>query len=260
MNFSIEVFGLKINYTRESSDTPNQRVLLIHGTGCDGRVFEDLSSRLSLKHDVVVIDLPGHGRSEGDGFRGVADYAAYCAALISSLGWKDCIVAGHSLGGGVAIAMSIYDSHLIKGLILIDTGARLRVNPEVIKTAKLEAGGKLKNKGTPRVGFSSKTPSEIVERVRDITRQANPVVTFKDWIADDTCDFMSRMGQIEFPTLAICGREDELTPLKYHQYLTEQMPNCTLEIIEDAGHWSFVERPREFFDALSSFLDNFTGA
>ena len=70
---------------------------------------------------------------------------------------------------------------------------------------------------------------------------------------------MSRMDKIQFPTLAICGREDELTPLKYHQYLTERMPNCTLEIIEDAGHWSFVERPCEFFDALSGFLDNLSG-
>ena len=126
--------------------------------------------------------------------------------------------------------------------------------------ARLEAKGKLKNKGTPRVGFSNKTPLEIIERVQNITRQANPVVTFKDWIADDTCDFMSRMSKIEHPTLAICGREDQLTPLKYHQYLMEEMPNCVLEIIEDAGHWSFVERPREFFGALSQFLDNLSGS
>jgi len=255
MNLSTELEGLKIKYTRQKAADVRQRVLLIHGTGCDGRVFKDLSLELSKKDDVVAIDLPGHGESEGAGFRGVADYASFCSGLIADLGWEDCVVVGHSLGGGVAIATVLYDFDLVKSLVLIDSGARLRVSPEVIQAARLEAAGNRKRDVDSRVGFSDKTSYEVIKKIRDITKQCSPQVTLKDWIADDTCDFMSRVGKIDLPTLAICGREDELTPLKYHQYLSEQMPNCILSVIEDAGHWSFVEKPKEVIGALNDFLD-----
>ena len=254
MEQTIKIDDLKITYARETAGVVGQRLLLIHGTGCDSRVFRGLSAELSTDHDVVALDLPGHGNSDGSGFRGVADYAAYCVGLVSALGWEDCVVGGHSLGGGVAIAMALYNPELIKGLMIIDSGARLRVSPEVIKMARLIAEGKLKDKGTPRIGFSNKTSSDIVSAVREITMDADPNVTLKDWIADDTCDFMARVGKLDLPTLAVCGREDELTPLKYHEYLSQQMPNCSLRIIDDAGHWSFVEKPREFLEAVRPFL------
>ena len=141
MNYA-EIEGLRIAYShkRPPSLASDKRVIYIHGTGCDGRVFERHMEVVSSKHEVVSIDLPGHGGSQGTGFRGVADYAYFVAGLIETLDWGRSVVAGHSLGGGVALAAALYCSTLVEGLMLIDTGARLRVDPLILEHARRVAG------------------------------------------------------------------------------------------------------------------------
>lgn len=249
---------LNIHYIQRAPAAANggQRVLYIHGTGCNARVFERHMTVLADTHELVAIDLPGHGQSAGSGFRGVADHAAYCAGLIRALGWDHCVVAGHSLGGGIALALAIYDAELVSGLMLIDTGARLRVAPEIIRNARAIASGTSDARANPRLGFAASTPASVVEQIRALTSDCDPAVTVKDWIADDTCDFMSRIATLAVPTLAICGNEDQLTPLRNHTYFKDQMAQCTLKVIDNAGHWPYAEQPEEFDGQVRDFLDH----
>ena len=79
---TMTVEDLSIHYLHNLPAEPGsgQRVLFIHGTGCNARVFERHMRHLAdNKHEVVTIDLSGHGQSAGSGFRGVADHAAFCA-------------------------------------------------------------------------------------------------------------------------------------------------------------------------------------
>lgn len=80
-------------------------------------------------------------------------------------------------------------------------------------------------------------------------------MTYKDWVSDDTCDFMSRVGQIKIPAVAICGDEDYFTPPKYARYLHGRMPNCQLEIIPQADHWAYQEQPETFDRIVRGYLD-----
>ena len=250
--------GLRIGYEHYASQTEGNlsRVIFIHGTGCNSRVFERHFEVLSTRHEVAAIDLPGHGESTGSGFRGVADYAHYVAGLIKHLEWEGCVVAGHSLGGAIALAMALYYPKYVERLLLIDTGARLRVNSEILETARRAAEGEDLPPSNPRRGFARGTSQEIVDEINAITEQCSPLVTYKDWIADDTCDLMSRLPSIIVPSLAICGDEDEFTPIKYHEYFRDKLPNCQLEIISDAGHWPFVEQPKLFDRTVLEFLDS----
>ena len=70
---------------------------------------------------------------------------------------------------------------------------------------------------------------------------------------------MSRLPSIIVPSLAICGDEDEFTPIKYHEYFRDKLPNCQLKIISDAGHWPFVEQPELFDHTVLEFLDGQRG-
>ena len=209
---------------------------------------------MGQSREVMAIDLDGHGLSGGKGFRGVADHAHICSELLNEVGWGKCTVAGHSLGGGIALAMALINPEQVDALIMIDTGARLRVNPATIESAKLYAAGKISLDPNSRVGFAQATDKNLVVQTNQMMADCNPLVTLKDWIADDTCDFMARVKEIHVPTLAICGREDDLTPVKYHEYLKDTMPDCTLKIIEDSGHWSFLEKPSVFYNHLDTWL------
>ncbi|MGR8921729.1 MAG: alpha/beta fold hydrolase [Gammaproteobacteria bacterium] len=231
------------------------RLLYIHGTGCRAQVFEAHFAALGDDFERVAVDLPGHGGSGGLGFRGMADYAASVAAVIRALAWPDAIVAGHSLGGGVALALALYDAPLVSALMLVDSGARLRVAPAIIRAARAAAAGTAPVRSNPRLGFHADTPDSVVDAVRRANGECDPAVLARDWIADDSCDFMSRLGSIEVPTLAVCGRDDELTPLKYHRYLERELPDCRLEIIDGAGHWPFAEQPAAFNAVVREFVD-----
>ena len=230
------------------------RLFYIHGTGCRAQVFKRHLSVISQDYEVAAIDLPGHGRSEGSGFRGVVDYAAVCGGLIRYLSWSKCVIVGHSMGGGIALALSIYEPELVSALVLVDSGARLRVAPAVIKNARAIALGLKKPGGDARVGFCSNTPDAIIESVIQDKGVCHPSVVVKDWLADDSCDFLSRVQTISQPTLAIVGAEDTLTPVKHHKFLAENMPNCELCVIPDAGHWPFSEQPQKFDNCLIEFL------
>ena len=250
--------GLKIHYhtAGDLSVPKGQRVLYVHGTGCDGRVWTRHMTAIADEHASVAIDLPGHGQSEGSGFRGVADHTYFVTQLAAHLEWDRFVVAGHSLGGGIALALAVYHAELLEGMLLIDTGARLRVNPTVLENARRAVEGGELLPLDPRMGYAKSTPQSVIDSIQDITADADPRVTYKDWISDDSFDVMSRVASIQVPSLAICGEEDEFTPVKYHEFLRDRMPNCQLEVIKQAGHWTYTEQPETFDRAVRSYLDN----
>jgi pimeloyl-ACP methyl ester carboxylesterase len=231
------------------------RVLYVHGTGCDGRVWEPHAAAIAEAHTPVAIDLPGHGQSPGRGFRGIADYTYFVVELARALGWERLVVVGHSMGGAVALMTALHHGDLLEGLVLVDTGARLRVNPALLHGAR-EAATAGHAPATDRTwGFANGTPPSVVETVAKITAGTDPRVTYGDWVADDTFDVMSRVSEVRVPTLAVCGAEDRLTPVKYHQFLATQIAGCRLSVIESAGHWVFWEQPEAFTRAVRGFLD-----
>jgi pimeloyl-ACP methyl ester carboxylesterase len=253
---TITLDDLSIHYEHKKADTDSKskKVLYIHGTGCNSSVFIPHMELMQASRETIAIDLPGHGRSSGKGFRGVADHAHICSELITAIGWTDCAVAGHSLGGGVALALALIYPEQVSELIMIDSGARLRVNPTTINLAKARTKGQVTDEPNSRVGFAKAASPSLVARTNRLMIDCDPNVILRDWIADDTCDFMARVKDICIPTLAICGLEDELTPVKYSEYLTKTMSNCMLKIIEDAGHWTFLEQPQVFFDHIDGWL------
>jgi pimeloyl-ACP methyl ester carboxylesterase len=65
---------------------------------------------------------------------------------------------------------------------------------------------------------------------------------------------LDRVQDIEVPTLAICGREDIMTPPKYTHYMVEKMPDARAVIIPEGSHLVYVEKPEEVNQAISEFL------
>jgi pimeloyl-ACP methyl ester carboxylesterase len=64
---------------------------------------------------------------------------------------------------------------------------------------------------------------------------------------------MARLSEIALPTLILCGRDDKLTPVKYSEYLQQNIPTAQLKIIEGAGHMVMLEQPKAVTTALREF-------
>jgi pimeloyl-ACP methyl ester carboxylesterase len=82
----------------------------------------------------------------------------------------------------------------------------------------------------------------------------SPAVVHDDFWAANQFDAMDRVGGIRTPTLIICGEEDRLTPVKYSEYLHEQIPGSQLVVIPHAGHLVVLEAPRATNGAIAAFL------
>ena len=249
--------GLRIHYDApgDPAARTGQRVLYVHGTGCNTRVWAQHMAAMTETHTPVAIDLPGHGQSGGTGFRGAADHAHFVAELATHLGWDRFVVAGHSMGGGIALTIALYYAERLNGLMLIDTGARLRVHPDILRASRAAAAAGKRPSADRTWGYAASTPQAVVEAVQAMTADTDLAVTYKDWICDDTFDCMSRVHTIAIPTLAICGDEDNLTPVRYHTFFQQTMPNCQLAVVKQAGHWPYIEQPEAFNTAVRGFLD-----
>jgi pimeloyl-ACP methyl ester carboxylesterase len=228
-----------------------EKVLFVHGAGGNSLAW-GFQKSLDRVCEVVLMDLPGHGRSPGEGFREIADYAGCVASTIEENGLAGCRLAGHSMGGAIAAHIAVERPGLLSGLILVGTGARLRVFPQILE-------GMLKDKEkTVRAimgyAFSKKSPPAFVDAAVAVMMAAPKEVIHGDFSACDGLDMMEAVKSIELPTLIIVGEDDLLTPPKYSEYLAQQIRGSQLSVIRDAGHMVMLEKPEETNRAIEAFI------
>jgi len=221
-------------------------VLFIHGAGANPSVwhFQTLHFR-----DSVAVELPGH--PNGSGLATVGSYADFVEDQIREKGIRQPVIAGHSMGGGICIELALRKLDL-RGLVLVGTGARLRVRPDFL--AKIQENYEEAARSIATWSVATSADPMLVDRVMSDLMRVRPEVTLGDFRACDQFDRMERVGEIGCRTLVICGEEDRMTPLKYAQYLHEKISGSKLVTIPGAGHGVMLEKHREFNRALESFL------
>jgi len=230
-------------------------VILIHGAG---------GSHLSWPHEVrrlpgyqvYAIDLPGHGKSSGRGLQSIPAFTDALLKWLEIVGVHSAIFIGHSMGGAIAISLALNHPHQVAGLVLLGSGSRLRVAPQLIENASnpttlnnafdLVLDWSFSPKASPRL-------RELVARRLADTRQS---VFLDDFLACNAFDETARLCEIHQPVLVLCGAEDRMTPPRYSSYLASNIPNAQLLVIPDAGHMVMLEQPQVVAAALVAFLEN----
>jgi pimeloyl-ACP methyl ester carboxylesterase len=201
---------------------------------------------------VYTLDLPGHGRSGVQGCKTIESYADTVASFVRAVGAKQSIIVGHSMGGAIALTMALKHSEWMSGLVLIASGARLRVSPSILEKIRDDFEDSVGL--ITRLAWAQDTPSTLSQRGRDALLETGPDVLRDDFSACDRFDVMGRLEEITPPTLVIAGTADQLTPPKYGRFLTEHLPNAQLVLVEGAGHMVMLERSAETAKAIQEFV------
>jgi len=225
------------------------KLVFIHGSGARGDVWMLQKEHFS---DADTPDLPGH--PHGEICTSIEAYSDWLHAYFQEKEYADVVLAGHSLGGGIALMHALRYPKDLKGIILIGSGARLRVLPLIIEAVE----GKL---GDTRAWIT-----ELIEplygTVQEKTRRSimpglaevGPAAQLNDFRCCDKFDIMDRVNEVKLPVLCIVGDRDNMTPPKYALYLAGKMPDCRVSIIEGGTHLAFLEKPAEVNGAIESFL------
>ena len=145
-----------------------------------------------------------------------------------------------------------------KGLVLVSTGARLRVLPRILDEIKADFTQAVES--ICELSFAKDVPEEMLEVAIAEMQKNLPEVFYGDFSACERFDIMGEVGGIKNPTLIICGDQDALTPVKYSRYLAERIAGSHLEVIEGAGHMVMLERPEQFNKTVEVFLHSVSEA
>jgi pimeloyl-ACP methyl ester carboxylesterase len=227
-------------------------ICLVHGSGGTHGVWIRQMEGLADLARIVAIDLPGHGESGGDGVGTIDRAAATVRDVLDRVGVARAVIGGHSMGGAIALAFALANLERTAGLLLIGTGARLRVLPKIFETLERDYAEGVRF--VVDLAVAANTAPETKDALaRQTLRNPRPAM-IGDFRACDAFDVMTRLGEIRAPTLVVCGDEDQLTPVKYSRYLHDHIAGAQLVVVPGAGHYVQLERPDETTAAIRQFL------
>lgn len=244
-------------------------LLLIHGFPLNRSMWSEQLAELSREARCIAPDLRGFGETGTGGLHGIDQYADDMAELLEVLGVQRAVVCGLSMGGYVALSMWKRHPMLVHAMVLADTKAGADTSEgkskrdELIALTQREGVNALAAQQLPgMLGKTSRSENpELVERVRDILESAPEAGVIGALQAmRDRHDSTAILSSVQVPTLVIVGEEDALTPVKEARSMFDAMPGSRLEIIPGAGHLSSMERPRDFNQAVGSFLSTLVGS
>ncbi len=238
-------------YARHQPKDARQSLLLIHGAGGSHLSWPAELRRLP-QTAVYALDLAGHGRSHLPGRSTIEAYTQDVLDFIDALKLENVVVLGHSMGGAIAQMVGLAHSAKVTGLVLVATGARLRVSPNILAAIQddYEAAVELLNHF-----YWGGSQEPAVEAANRRTMLAcPPEVMLNDFLACDRFDVRHRLAEITLPTLVISGSADQMTPPKFGQFLADQLPQAEFALLEQAGHMMTLECAKQVAQLVYDFL------
>ena len=261
-NLTIRIDHITINYDDQGRGAVP--VIFIHGFPFDKNMWKPQVKFLKKTHRVIAYDIRGFGRSMHDGIHFSMDLFAYdLIKLLDGLKIPKATICGLSMGGYIALnAIKRYPERFEK-LILADTQC-IADTPEM-KENRYKTIQKVEEEGIPDFaeGYLKKVfhkdslidKKEFVDAIKKVILATPPKTITGTLTAlaerEATCDVLN---DIEVPTLIICGRQDEPTPVKQSEAMHKSIKGSALTIIEHAGHLCNLEQADEFNEVLGNFL------
>jgi pimeloyl-ACP methyl ester carboxylesterase len=163
-------------------------------------------------------------------------------------------LAGHSMGGAIALWFAVQHPDLLHGVAIISSGAQLPVNLSLFENLASPNSYPAAVEDICRWSFSSKADPKVINGVRNQLLKTRPTALGADFRACDAFDFSGELGKISIPSLILVGDEDKMTPLRFSEGLRDGIPDAELEVIQGSGHMLPLEKPIEVAQRLKLFF------
>jgi pimeloyl-ACP methyl ester carboxylesterase len=255
-----DVNGINLYYETHGGGRP---LILLHGGLGSGEMFGPIIPTLAESHQVIAVDLQGHGRTADINrpldIRLMADDVA---ALIRQLGLEKADVMGYSLGGGTALFTATRHTDLVRRLVLVSVYLR----PDAIDPALQAQQGQLTASAAE---LMKETPMyELYQRVAPRPEDFGQLLDKIGAMMSTPFDYTEEVRSLQVPTLLVAGDMDQAPPSHYAQmfdllggshdggWLGENRPSGghALAILPGLQHYNIFASPL-LADVALAFLD-----
>lgn len=237
-------------------------VILIHGAGMDSSAWFLQTRYLAYRgFRVFAVDLPGHGRSEGETITSVEAMADWLGSFMDAARIESAHLVGHSMGTFIALELAASQPQKVSSIVLMGTASDMPVHPQLISDAEnnLPAAAALMTAWShakpAHVGHHPTPGLWMLGGAQALVERSKPGVLASDFRA---CAAYGNATQaaaaVTVKSTVIIGDGDKMTSPEAGTKLARLLPDCTIAMLDDTGHMMMVESPRRVKQALLAAL------
>ena len=238
-------------------DKKKSTILLMHGSGLSHIVWSlHEQFYVTLGFNVLSVDTPGHGNSEGPALNSIEEISDWIKSLMLKIDIKKIIIIGHSQGGLVAIDFSSRYPELIEKIVLVSNSFKMPVNQDLIDLA--EAGDEKAVLLMMKWGYEGSKAfigGNPVKKIVNSSRDIREVLAVDLKACNNYKGGEIAIKKINCPTLCIFGDLDKMAPAKIGLKMSEQIKNSETKIISDCGHMIIFEKAFEMRKIVKEFIN-----
>ncbi|MYA19420.1 MAG: alpha/beta hydrolase [Chloroflexi bacterium] len=248
----IEVAGRRVQYLQGGSGDPV--LVLHHSIGNPG--WLPVYERLAASRQVLVPDLPGYGQSERPEWaREPRDIAILLLQMLGKLGVGSVPVVGLGFGGWIAAEMATMDQQRVSSLVLVGAPGIQPDEGEILDQMLIDYHEYV------QAGFSSaesyqaefgEDPAPEIRELWDFSREMTARLTWKPYMFNRRLPPL--LEEVQTPTLLVWGADDAIVPMAVAQAYAAALPNASIEVVADCGHFVDIEQPDRLAELAAAHI------
>jgi pimeloyl-ACP methyl ester carboxylesterase len=251
----LNIDGIDIAYIRRGR---GMSLILIHGYPLDHSIWDQVAPLLGDDFEMIIPDLRGFGGSDlVEADQSIIDYASDLAGIMTQLRVKKAVLAGHSMGGYVALAFAREYPERVSGLAMI--ASQVLADPPERKegryaTAKqvLEEGvGPIVESMTPKLSADPAVQAFVREL---ISRQRSMAIASALRAMAERPDSAEMFAAFRFPVVIVHGDADALIPVERAREMKVALGSARYTELAAVGHMPMLEQPGAVAEALQFFV------
>ena len=257
MIFQLENKNVHASDSGQGIDTKKDTIVFLHGSGLSHIVWSLAEQFFSSKNfNVLSLDLPGHGNSDGPCLDSIEKIADWLENVFDKLKLKDLILVGHSQGCLEILEYSYKYKERLKKLVFIGGSNKMPVHPDLIELAQNGHSDAVKlmmkwgYEGSKK--FIGGNPVEkIIQSPRDISE----ILAVDLKACNNYSNGSEAAKDIDFPSMLILGELDKMINLDAGKKFSNLIKNSTTHVIKGCGHMIMIEKAFEMREKILEFLN-----
>lgn len=235
---------INVNYKyidNELEDT----IVFLHGWGQNIQMMEPLANKFNNKSNILIIDLPGFGRSEEPKeIWSIYDYASLVHDLVKKLKITNPILVGHSFGGKIALVYA--SKYKTKKLVVFGSPFCKEIKELPLKTKIYKFVKK-----TPILNILAKP---LANMIGSTDYKNSSGIMRSIMVKHVNLDVVEDVKKIKCPTLIVWGTNDEAVNISRAYELEKLIKDSGVVVYENATHYAYLERLNEVTVVLNTFF------